>query len=538
MKTDKRLKNLGVMVDCSRDACYTEEALIKFIDVISRLGYTVLMLYTEDTYTLDGEPYFGYMRGRYSKEEWKRIDAYALSRGIELIPCVQTLAHLSAVTRWQTYGETCVDGNDILLVDQPETYALIDKMFATAAECFTSRRIHIGMDEAYTVGLGRYLDLHGYRPRFEILKNHLYRIREIAEKYGFECMLWSDMFVKTANGGKYYPDVFKAPQEIVQAVPPEMDLVYWDYEHTDEKIYERMIDGHRKFRNELWLSCASWSCLGFTPHNLFSCKAARAALAACRKKSVENVLVTSWKDDGAESSLFSVLPALAYIAALSSGGGEEEAAELFRKATGEEYKDFLTADLPDWVNGDPDLCNPVKYGLYNDPFLGLMDYHVQEGKGKYFAECAEKLAEQAKKSGYGYLFRTLSAVCSVMEYKYDLGIRTRRAYRNGDKKELLRLAKEEYPETARRTEVLYDAFRAQWEKECKHNGFEVHDIRLGGLIRRLRHCGDLLRAYATGEISRIDPLEEDVLPFDKNKKKGEGLLYSIWTNTAMTKPWN
>ena len=61
---EKKIKNLGVMVDCSRDACYKAEAVENFIDVIARLGYNVLMLYTEDTYALDGEPYFGYMRGR------------------------------------------------------------------------------------------------------------------------------------------------------------------------------------------------------------------------------------------------------------------------------------------------------------------------------------------------------------------------------------------------------------------------------------------------------------------------------------------
>lgn len=536
---EKKMKNLGVMVDCSRDACYKAEAVENFIDVIARLGYNVLMLYTEDTYALDGEPYFGYMRGRYGKEEWKRLDAYAKARGVELIPCIQTLAHLGAVTRWQEYGEKCVDGNDILLVDQPETYELIEKMFRWAAECFTSRRIHIGMDEAYTVGLGRYLDLHGYRPRFEVLQHHLRHIAEIAARYGFSCMLWSDMFVKTANGGEYYPEHFNMTDELVDSVPPEMQLVYWDYTHTDRSAYEAMIDGHRNFRNELWFSGVAWSCLGFTPHNRYSFKAAEASLAACREKGVENVLITSWKDDGAESSLFSVLPALAYIAACAEGRADEKrAAELFFDAVGESFEDFLCADFPDWVNGDPDLENPVKYGLYNDPFLGLFDYHLQEGKAAFFAENEKKLAELARKSKYGYLFDTLAKACSVMELKYDLGIVTRRAYREKDVAALKRLAEEIYPETARRVGALYEAFRRQWETECKLNGFEVHDIRLGGLRQRLEHCGKTLADYLAGKIEKIDPLEEEVLPFDKNKGRGEGMLYSIWMNTAMTKPLN
>lgn len=48
----------------------------------------------------------------------------------------------------------------------------------------------------------------------------------------------------------------------------------------------------------------------------------------------------------------------------------------------------------------------------------------------------------------------------------------------------------------------------------------------------------LLCEYAAGSIGKIDPLDEDPLPMEKGKERGEGLLYSIWLNTAMTKPLN
>lgn len=57
------------MLDCSRGAVYSVPALKKYIDVLARMGYGSLQLYTEDTYTVEGEPYFGYLRGRYSEEE-------------------------------------------------------------------------------------------------------------------------------------------------------------------------------------------------------------------------------------------------------------------------------------------------------------------------------------------------------------------------------------------------------------------------------------------------------------------------------------
>ena len=55
---------LGVMVDCSRNSVMNVEALRSLIPVLSKIGYTTLMLYTEDTYEVNGEPYFGYLRGR------------------------------------------------------------------------------------------------------------------------------------------------------------------------------------------------------------------------------------------------------------------------------------------------------------------------------------------------------------------------------------------------------------------------------------------------------------------------------------------
>ena len=147
----------GVMLDMSRNAVMKAEEVKKFAKVISKLGYNMIQLYTEDTYEIDGEPYFGYMRGRYTKEELKDIVSYCNGIGVEVIPCIQTLAHLNCIFKWPAYDEI-IDCNDILYVGQERTYELIEKMFKTMRECFTTDAIHIGMDEAHMVWLGRYLD--------------------------------------------------------------------------------------------------------------------------------------------------------------------------------------------------------------------------------------------------------------------------------------------------------------------------------------------------------------------------------------------
>lgn len=161
MQNGAELKvNLGLMIDCSRNSVMNLTALKNLIPILSKAGYNSLQLYTEDTYEVKNEPYFGYFRGRYTKLEIRELDSFAASYGIELIPCIQTLAHVRALFRWPQYREIN-DTADILLAEDERTYSLIDNMFSSLAECFSSRNVNIGMDEAHNLGQGRYKEQHG-----------------------------------------------------------------------------------------------------------------------------------------------------------------------------------------------------------------------------------------------------------------------------------------------------------------------------------------------------------------------------------------
>ncbi len=67
-------------------------------------------------------------------------------------------------------------------------------MIRSVRTLFTGKRIHIGMDEAFQLGLGNYLSRNGYQDRTGIMKRHLDRVCEICRKYEFEPMIWSDMY--------------------------------------------------------------------------------------------------------------------------------------------------------------------------------------------------------------------------------------------------------------------------------------------------------------------------------------------------------
>ena len=169
---------LGAMLDCSRNAVPTMEAAKTFLRRLSRMGYNAVLLYTEDTYEVAGRPYFGYLRGRFSQAELRELDQYADALGIEMIPCIQTLGHMARALRWPCM-EDVRDTDDVLLLDEEKTYALIEEMIVSASRPFATRRIHIGMDEAYGLGRGKYMDRHGYVPQSELMQKHLARISDI-----------------------------------------------------------------------------------------------------------------------------------------------------------------------------------------------------------------------------------------------------------------------------------------------------------------------------------------------------------------------
>ena len=302
-------KYFGVMLDMSRNAVMKPQQVKAFASLIRKMGYNMLQLYTEDTYEVDNEPYFGYMRGRYTQDELKDIVTYCESIGVEVIPCIQTLAHLAQIFRWKPYSGIN-DFADILLVGEDRTYELIENMFKTLRKCFSTQYVHIGMDEAHMLGLGKYLEKHGIENRFEILNKHLSKVIEIAKKYHFKPIMWSDMFFRLGNHGEYYPENPQIPQEVVDTTPKDVGLVYWDYYHDDKGFYDKMFAAHKRFKNEIWFAGGAWTWTGFASGNQKSLETMLPAMQSAKEQGIENIFLTIWGDNGKECSFYSVLPSL------------------------------------------------------------------------------------------------------------------------------------------------------------------------------------------------------------------------------------
>ena len=528
----KKFNSLGVMIDMSRNAVMSIPSLKRYLPILRKMGYTTVFLYTEDTYEVDGEPYFGYMRGRYSKAEMKELDTFANSIGIEVIPCIQTLAHLNGTLRW---GQIPVDCGDILLADDPRTYELIERMFTTLSECFTTRKIHVGMDEAHMLGRGKHLDIHGYEHSSSIIKRHLEKVCEIAKKFDYEVMLWSDMFFRSwmENGIYYASEVMDVPKNVVESVPESVIPVYWDYYHLNESEYDVMFQMHNQLSKKTWFAGGAWTWSGFMPHNKFSMDVMGPAIRSCRKNNCKNIFMTMWGDDGSECSKFSILPALFYIAECAKGNEDMESikAKFTRFTGGITFDEFMLLDAANnLTEGGVIKCeehnysypvNPSKYMLYSDYFNSFMDYTLVPGASKTYGELAVELNRVAKKSRkFGYLFNTAAKLCEALAVKYELGAKTRAAYAAHDLDTLRALAENDYVLAEKRINAFALAFEKQWFTDNKPCGFDVQDIRLGGIIRRTSACRRRILDYVNGKIDSIPELEEEILPYGTKNVPG------------------
>ncbi len=523
-KSERWLSEIGYMADCSRNAVARVDTLKKLVRQAALMGYHFIGLYLEDTLAIPEEPYFGYMRGAYTKEEIAEVVRYAAIFGVEIRPYVETLAHLNQITRYEHY-QKFIDTDDILLAGDERTYEFLDHYLKAVSDAFPSRRVNLGMDEAHMVGLGKYLDAHGYQNRVEIIQKHLERVMEICRKYGLQPQMWSDMFFRLAFGGEYY--VKDKPMTENVKIPEGLELVYWDYYSADEEHYDDMLRQHRKMTDKVSFAGGVWKWIGFAPHNRYSAVIGKAALSSCRRNGITSVVMTGWGDNGGEASQFSILPGLFEDARLVYEDNLPEAA--FYALTGIREEDYMKLDLSNPLPARKDRVNNAgKFLLYNDALLGIFDPLAQQLASGYYEDAANQLSngyyedaakqlEQAVRDSSGsslcYVLKTQASLCRVLQDKANLGMVIRTAYDAGDREKLREIAEEAIPQLLGKLDRFYQDFRKQWMSENKAFGFEVQSLRIGGLRQRILEVQQRLEEYLSGEIAEIDELEKPVLPF-------------------------
>ena len=511
-----RFDMLGAMVDVSRNGVLRVKSARAFLRRLALMGFNVCLLYAEDTYEVPGEPFFGYLRGRYSQAELRELDAYAAVLGIEMFACIQTLGHLEQILKWPAYREY-QDVPGVLIAEDARTYELLEKMIAAASSPFRSKRIHIGMDEAHGVGTGRYKDKHGEKRPFDILNAHLVQVRKICAKLGLKPMIWSDMYFRLGSkNNDYYDKEWSIPPEVVRDIPKDVELVYWDYYHTEQSFYEEWIDRHRKLGSEPLMAGGVWSWNHFWAALPWSFACTDACMNACKTRSLKQVFVTMWGDDGMECDVFSTLPGIQYFA--EHGYSDKVDPKLLHA----NFAGSCEADFDRWVKASdidalpnssgPQPGNLSKWMLWQDPLLSTGDPNLEGASmRKHFTALEYELRAKSPNAGDDRL-KFPAQLARVLATKCDLRKDLAAAYRKSDRRALQRLVKGDLAVLRHDVEKLRKIHRDVWMSLYKPFGWEVIDIRYGGLSARLETLQERLLAYVRQKIDSIPELEAELLP--------------------------
>lgn len=513
----------GVMIDCSRNAVMTVDYMKSYLDRLAILGYNMAMLYTEETYQIKDEPFFGLMRGAYSPAEIREIDGYAAKLGIELIPCIQTLAHLEQMFRWPHFDEIN-DIYGILLVDEPKTYELIEKMLVTWKSCVRSRRIHLGMDEAHGVGDGKFKQLHGTESRFDIINRHLKKVVELCKKHGLEPMMWSDMFFRCGSkNSDYYDKNCVIPKKVIKDIPKEIELVYWDYYHENKDFYTDWIARHRAIAGEPLMGSGIWTWNKFWYDHIYTTRTVVPCIEACRESKVKDVFFTMWGDDGGFCDYDSTFAGLAFAGELAFTGKVDDAViekkfhHLFKGAS---YADVLELAKIGYSHLPPLLWDDPLMQLYIGGFIAEkkdrqsydVSYNFQTVVND-LAAAAEHLAKAKKCGECGSIPYAKSFVDALLA-KVTFVDAYLKAYR---KKNNRKAVAELIPQAEKYSILLkkfIGEFRAMWFRHNKPFGLESVQIRLAGQSARAEELVKRLKDFADGKAMNI-PETEDLFKVQK-----------------------
>ncbi len=527
----------GLMVDASRNGVPHVESLELRIAELALLGINQLTLYTEDTYEVTGHGLLGYMRGPYSKAELRRVVRYAKQFGIEMFPCIQTLAHLEQVLQYKKAYGALRDTASVLSVKAKGTRDFVAALLDSASEPYESRRIHIGMDEPWDLGRGTCFERGRDNDPRDLYVQHLRVVAKLCAERGLEPTAWGDFVL---GQQPVHGDV---PMTAAQwkRVPKGVTLNYWHYTLEDEGAYRRDIRRFREYGFEPIVSPALWNWDRFWGLYDKARRTFEPMLRAAKREGVRRVLMTMWGDDGNEAPYRSNFPGLAQYAehCFRAAPREADVASMVQALSGDSWASFVlpsSLDCPDPI-ALRDNGNLGKTFTWDDPLLGLFSGHM-EGRAmtEHYRALTVRLRAQAQRAAprNRASFQFASELGASLTFKADLHTNARRAYLAGDRRKLSTSVSAATKAIAG-VQRLWRAHRRVWLEENKVFGLETLDLRYGGQLSRLHVFRDRVRDYLAGRTTQIEEFDVKpqnylgAYPFHGRKYRGTATpVFNIW----------
>ena len=479
----------GVMLDISRDKVPTMATLCAHIDRLASLKVNHVQLYSEHTFAYRDHREVHAAASPLSAAEIVELDAFCRARHVELTPNQNCLGHMN---RWLAHDryrplaiapDGFVDPYGItrppmtMEPTNPDSLTLVRELLAELLPLFTSRRVHVGLDEAWELPVGR----------IDAFLAWAATLRSLPELDGKEMLMWGDMV-----SGR--PD-------LVAQLPPGVTVCEWGYEDWypfDERCAV-LADAGVPF----WVApgTSSWmSILGRITNARGTC--ARAAAAALAHGAT-GYLNTDWGDLGHLQQPIISEPGLAYGAAVSWCLQANEDLDLGAGLSAHVFDD-PTGGLAEAVLALGDAHRLVTPQFPNMSTLVMNLYYPQLPVGRGLSDgltaaeldAVDGCLESARRAVARARPERADAAMLTDETRFSIdlvGLLTRdgKARLRGDGS-LDSVGADERARLGDELDTLTDRYRARW----------LARNRPGGLSDSVRWFENLQAAYATG---RPDP---------------------------------
>ena len=507
IEEDGFFKTVGYM-HSTAIACPNVAAFEETLDMLALMGYNMAMFYTEDRLELPNYPYFGYLKGRYTFEEMQHFDDYAFDYGIELIPCLECYSHMGDYLIWEE-ARSIKDTTTVLMAREEKTFELIEELIKTSSSALRSNRIHIGMDEAWDMGLGKFLKKHGYVPAIEIFDEYMERLIQITNKYGLVPMMASDMYIKLySKKGYYYDTEVEFPENIKERIP-NVQLCFW---HYGEEPYcdDIMLKKHKELGKDLLFTSAFWDFYNIFPDYEYCFDATSFSLQACRNNGVNELIAATFNS----GEYMGALLGLSFTAekCYNKEATEQDVRERFEFCTGGNYDAFLaTAQFNNIFNEETKYDDFNKRHLGNalfwqDVLEGTFDTHLfEQPMSEHYASQVYKFKDVGGK--WQFFYDYAASVFSFLAVKTKIAETLWPAYQAKDMDTLKHIANELLPELILLYDETYEGHITVWNYHCRQLGWCATDIKWGGLEHRIKSAKRMLDAYLNGKVNKIEALE-------------------------------
>ncbi|HSS09820.1 MAG TPA: family 20 glycosylhydrolase [Acidimicrobiales bacterium] len=274
----------GVMLDVSRDKVPTMATLTAVIDRLASWKINQLQLYMEHTFAYRDHAEVWAEASPFTADEIGELDRFCAERHIELVPNRNCLGHMERWLRHDRYrqlairpeGHTSKSGRwwppTTLDPANPASLELVRGLLAELLPCFSSRQVHLGLDEPWELTADRIGDYLEY----------IRQLRAAPETEGREVLIWGDILANHPGAAAELPE--------------GVTVCEWGYE--DWWPFPARSEALAATGRPFWLCPGTSSWLSILGRSTNAIGNNRAAVEAALATGATGILNTDWGDFG------------------------------------------------------------------------------------------------------------------------------------------------------------------------------------------------------------------------------------------------